>query len=265
MLARARADVHDVVRTEDGPLVVFHHDDGVTEVPEVEQGLQQPVVVALVQADRGFVQHIHHPHESGSDLGGQADPLGLAAGKGFRRTGQGQVVQSHIGEKSEAGPDFMHDLGGDLRASAFQFQGGKESERPIHRHGGDALDRVVADKHVARRPPEPAAAAGPAGAGAHVAGQFLPGRAGLGFPVAAFVIVDHALEFMLLPEVRAVPEIHEIDFFATAAVEHEILLLRRQRVERLVHAESVVVRQAGQLGEEVGAPAVPAADGPGGK
>jgi hypothetical protein len=42
---------------------------------------EQPVVVALVQADRRFVEHVHHAGQPGADLRGEPDPLRLAAGQ----------------------------------------------------------------------------------------------------------------------------------------------------------------------------------------
>ena len=36
-----------------------------------------------MQADGGFVQHVHHAGQAAADLAGKADALGFAAGKGF--------------------------------------------------------------------------------------------------------------------------------------------------------------------------------------
>lgn len=81
VLTGARADVHDPVGDLDGVLVVLHHDQGVAHVAQADQGLDQPVVVALVEADRGLVQDVEHADQAGADLGGQPDALGLTAGE----------------------------------------------------------------------------------------------------------------------------------------------------------------------------------------
>ena len=39
---------------------MFDHDDGVAEVAEFLECVQQSSVVSRVQADGGFVQHIQH-------------------------------------------------------------------------------------------------------------------------------------------------------------------------------------------------------------
>ena len=79
MHAGAGADVDDVVGQADRVLVVFDHDDGIAQVAQAGKRAQQAFVVALVQADRGFVEHVHHAHQAGADLAGQADALGFAA------------------------------------------------------------------------------------------------------------------------------------------------------------------------------------------
>ncbi len=58
--ARAGAEIDNMVRLPDGVLVMLHHDDRVAKVAQAFQRLQQAVVVALVQADAGFVEHVEH-------------------------------------------------------------------------------------------------------------------------------------------------------------------------------------------------------------
>ena len=53
VLTSARADVDRPVRRLDRFLVVFHNDQGVAQVPETNQSLDQPPVVPLVQPDAG--------------------------------------------------------------------------------------------------------------------------------------------------------------------------------------------------------------------
>ena len=65
----------------DRVLVVLDHDQRVAGVAEPDQRLEQPVVVALVQPDRRLVEDVEHADQAGADLGGQPDPLGLAAGQ----------------------------------------------------------------------------------------------------------------------------------------------------------------------------------------
>ena len=77
--ARTRAQVDDMVGMADGILVVLDDDHRVAEITLPLERFQQPVVVALVEADRRFVEHVEHARESRADLAGEADALALAA------------------------------------------------------------------------------------------------------------------------------------------------------------------------------------------
>ena len=79
MHASARPHIDDVVGRTHHVFVVLDHDDAVANVPQVLQRGNQAVVVALVQANAGLVQHIHHARQAAANLAGQANALGLAA------------------------------------------------------------------------------------------------------------------------------------------------------------------------------------------
>jgi hypothetical protein len=61
---------------------MLDHDHRVAQVAQAGEGAEQAFVVALVQADRRLVEHVHHADQAGADLAGQADALRLAAGQG---------------------------------------------------------------------------------------------------------------------------------------------------------------------------------------
>ena len=94
VLAGAGPDVDHVVGDPDGVLVVLDHEHGVAEVAQADEGVDEPLVVALVQADRRLVEHVEHAHQAAADLAGQADALGLAAGQGAGRAVEGEVVEA---------------------------------------------------------------------------------------------------------------------------------------------------------------------------
>ena len=97
--AGAGADVDHVVGGADRVLVVLDHDHGVAEVAQALQRVQQPGVVALVQADRRLVEHVEHAGQAGADLRGEADALALAAGQRAGGARQGQVVEPDIDQE----------------------------------------------------------------------------------------------------------------------------------------------------------------------
>ena len=79
MDAGGGADVDDIVGMQDGVLVVLDDDHRVADVAQVLQRVEQPGIVALVQADRRLVQHVEHAGQPGADLRGEPDALALAA------------------------------------------------------------------------------------------------------------------------------------------------------------------------------------------
>src|SRR5262249_1690812 len=132
-------------------------------------------VVALVQADRRLVEHIKHAGKPRSDLGGKPNALALAAGKRARGTGEREVAEADIGEKSGTVGNFFKNATRDLAALHVElfgqpndpfagFEGGKR---------GHWADAAAFDFEGKRRGAHPRAVADAAGRGGHITGDFL--------------------------------------------------------------------------------------------
>ena len=132
----AGAEVDDVVGRADGVLVVLDHDDAVAEVAEPAHGADQPLVVALVQADRRLVEDVEHAGQFGADLRGQADALRLAARQGRAAAVQGQVLEPDVEQESQAGAHLLEHAGRHLRLAARQFEAAEEGLRRNRCMGG---------------------------------------------------------------------------------------------------------------------------------
>ena len=63
---------------------------------------------------RRLVQHVEHADQAGADLGGQPDPLRLAAGQRAGRPVERQVVQADVEQEAEPGVDLLEHPLGDL-------------------------------------------------------------------------------------------------------------------------------------------------------
>jgi hypothetical protein len=194
MDARAGAHIDNIVRRPHGVLVVLHHDEGVAQVPELPQRLQQLVVVPLVEANGGLVQDIQHPHEAGADLGGQADALALAAGEGGGGAAKCQVLEPHAPEEAQPGADLLQNLVGDHGLGPGEGQALHEPQGLGHRQRGEIIDAAAAYRHRQALHLQPPALAHRAGALAHDLLQLPAGGLGLGVPVTAFHVVADALE-----------------------------------------------------------------------
>ena len=89
-------DIDHVIRRPDHILIMLHHDQRVADIPERPQCPDQFPVVPLVQPDGGFVEHIDHPHQVGTDLCGKPDPLRFAAGQGAGIPREREVAKPHF-------------------------------------------------------------------------------------------------------------------------------------------------------------------------
>jgi len=215
-----------------------------------------------VQADAGFVQHVHHAHQPRADLTRQPYALRFAAGKGLGAAVQVEVAEAHVGHEPQTLPQFPYDALGDFLPPALQAQGGEELERRLDAHRAHLGDRALGYEHVAGRLVQARAAAVRAGRGAEVAGQFLAHPRRFRFPVAPFHVGKNALERPGAGEPAAGLEAEgEPDPGSPAAVEHGLADLRGKRFEGRLRVKTVVPRQAFQDGVVPGVTAVPAAYG----
>ena len=105
--AGAGADVEHVIGGADGVLVVLDHDHGVAEVAQALEGFEQARVVALVQADRGLVEHVEHAGEAGADLRGEPNALALAAGQRAGGARQRQIIEADVDQEFQPLADFL--------------------------------------------------------------------------------------------------------------------------------------------------------------
>ena len=96
--------------------VVLDDEHRVAAVLQVAQGVDQPLVVARVQADRRFVEHVAHADQPGAEAGGQPHALQLAAAERVGRAVERQVVEADPVQETPAAR-------ADLRARAARAIG----------------------------------------------------------------------------------------------------------------------------------------------
>ena len=90
----------------------------VAQVAEPTQGAEQPLVVALVQPDARLVEDVEHADQSRADLGGQPDPLRLAAGEGPGSAPERQVLEPDIAQEAKPVGHLLEDRAGDVGIDA---------------------------------------------------------------------------------------------------------------------------------------------------
>ena len=89
---------------------MFHYDNGISQIAQFFQGVNQPDIVTLMQSDTGFIQNIQHIHQLRTNLCGQTNTLAFSSRKCNWWTVQWQIVQSHIQQEFQSGTYFFQDF-----------------------------------------------------------------------------------------------------------------------------------------------------------
>ena len=140
------ADVDDVVGRQHRFLVVLDDDEGIADVAQRFQGVDELVVVALMEADARLVQDIKDAHQRGADLCCEADALCLAARKRARATGEGQIIEADVGKKAEARAELLDDVTRDGLLGRGEGQRVYEGQRFVDRQGAELVDVFAAHR-----------------------------------------------------------------------------------------------------------------------
>src|SRR5450830_434154 len=260
MHAGTRADIDHIIRQANRVFIVLDHNHRVADIPQVLQRAQETIIVALVQADRRFIEDIQHTHQACTDLAGQANTLGFTARQGIGAAVQRQVVQPDVNQELQALENLLEDLVGDLPTASGQFEDTKVFAGITDRQVGHCRQGLLANPYVPRLTAQSGATAIRAGLGAEKLGQFFTHARRLGLAVAAFEVRHDAFERVrAFDDVATVVEVFEVDALRAAAVENDLLLIRRQLVERYFQAELVVRRQRPEHLEVIDVTPVPTA------
>ena len=204
------------------PATVKDGDLPVDQVAQVAQGLQEAVVVALMEADAGFIEDIEHADETGADLGGEADALGLAAGEGGAGAVEGEVGQADGLEKAEPGTDLLDQVAPDPGLFRRERQAVQEGEGLVDGQGAEVVDGQVREGHGQGLGFEAGAVAIRAGLGDHDGAQSFAHQLAIGFLKAALQERNDALEGAFDAVVPAHQGVLESDFLLAAAVQQDV-------------------------------------------
>ena len=218
-----------------GPLVVLDHDHGVAEVAQPLQRRDQARVVALMEADRGLVEDVEHADEARSDLGGQPDPLRLAAREGRRGALERQVAHADVVEEAQPLVDLAQDQPSDLTLGVRELELLEPADRPPRGHARDLVNAQAAHLHRKRFRAQARTLALRARHHRHVLLDLLADVVGVRLLVAPLQVGDDPLE---AGGVRAPPPVavavRDVDAVAVRAEQEAVLgfllqLLPRRR------------------------------------
>ncbi len=228
-------------------------DQGVAEVLEPDQGLDQPVVVALVQPDRRLVEDVEHTDQPGADLRGEPDALRLAAGQRPRGPVQREVVEADVEQEVEPLLDLLEHPLGDVPLARAELEPAEEVGGLVDREPADLGDAPAADRHGHRHRLQAGTLTDGAGHLPHEALVALAAGVGLRLAVPALDVGAHALEARVVGALASVAvAVPDVDL-GRVAVEDRLAGLRGQVLPRGVQVEAELLTQrAHQPDEEVG-------------
>ena len=113
-------DVDDVVGMQHHVAVVLDDDDRIADVAQLFERVDEPVVVALVQSNAGFVEDVEHVDQLRTNLRSQADALAFAASQRCRLAVQRQIVKPYFKQEVQSRTYLLQYLGSNLALGALQ-------------------------------------------------------------------------------------------------------------------------------------------------
>ena len=239
--------IDDVIGSADCGLVVFDYQHRVAQVAQMLEGLDELLIVPLVEADTGLVKDVEHPHQLRANLRGQTNPLCLAARERSCPPIQGQIVQPHIYQESQTRHQLLDDLSGYESLSLTETLGQALAKVlcPIHRHPREFIDGDAANGDSQALGAQPATIALWATGCGHVLLNHAPGIVRGSLLVATFEIRYHSLECGLVDACAAilvcVAHGHRL---ATTTVEDNPFVFTAQLSPRRINREAIVVRHS---------------------
>ena len=145
-LARAGAEIEEMVGGADDVGVVLDDEDGVAEIAQGVEDADELGGVAGMQADGGLIQYIKCADEAGAERCGELDALRFAAGERGGEAVEGEVVEAYLDEEVDALADLFEDLAGDLDLRGGEFEVVEEGLGGGDGEGGDFADVFVVDE-----------------------------------------------------------------------------------------------------------------------
>ena len=96
---------------------MFNNDQGVAQIAEANERLDEAAVIPLMQADARFVEDVQHSHQSTANLGREANPLRLPTSESPGRPIKRQIVKAHVDEECQPLIDLLEHSFGDRQVS----------------------------------------------------------------------------------------------------------------------------------------------------
>ncbi len=143
------AEIEDVVGGGDGVRVVLDDEDGVAEIAQGFQDVDEALGVSRMKADGWFIENVERADEMRPERSGKLDALRFAARKCGGEAIEGQVVKTDFIEELQASADLFQDSFGDFALRFGEDQRGEEFPRFLDGELAEIGDGVAGNAHGA--------------------------------------------------------------------------------------------------------------------
>ena len=237
------SDIYDIIRCQHGIFIMFYHYQSIAQIPQILQGIQQFVIVSLVQADTGLIQNIADTYQTGTDLGCQTDTLCLTTGQSSGSSRQRQILQSHIHQEAYSGADlFQHTLADELLLFR-QGHGVQELLQIPDGHGSDLENIFIAYCNCQRFLFQTHALTFLTGSDAHKGLVFLLGALRSGLTITSLHIFDQAFKGDGIYTAATLTGIMHQHLFAVRSVDQDVMNLLRIIFKRRIQVKMIFLCQ----------------------
>src|SRR5260370_42596849 len=120
---------------------MLHDKDGVAEVAQRFQDIDEASRVAWMQTDGRFIQNIERPDKVRPQRGGKLNALRFAAGKRRGQALERKIIEAHFIEKLQPGSHFLQNPVGDLELRFRELQSSEKIPRLFYREFPKIADR----------------------------------------------------------------------------------------------------------------------------
>ena len=241
--AGTRSDIYDIIRCQHGVFIMFYHHQGIAQIPQILQCIQQFVIVSLVQTDTGLIQDIADTYQTGTDLGCQTDTLCLTTGQSSGSSRQRQILQTNIHQEAYSGADlFQHTLANELLLFR-QGHGVQELLQIPDGHGSDLENIFIAYCNCQRFLFQAHALTFLTGSDTHKGLVFLLGALRSGLTVTALDIFDQAFKGDGIYTTSTLTGIMHQHLFAVRSVDQNVMNFLRIIFKRRIQVKMIFLCQ----------------------
>src|ERR1700676_1604600 len=145
--AGAGSEIEHAIGGLNGVWIVLNHEDGVAEIAQGFEDIDETLRVAWMQANGRFIENIQRAAEGRAEGSGQLDTLRFAAGKRGGESVQGEVIETDFIEKLQTGANFLQDFVGDLGLHRTELEFTKKYARFLHGEFAEVGDGFLDNVH----------------------------------------------------------------------------------------------------------------------